>query len=837
MKVLWSKRATLLVSIVFLCLLAFCRQARAQGEFNPNLGGMLNPKIDKPGEPFCYFWHPTDILGTLYAPVASEVTPEGYIYNGFGDLMFFTGNPPRPVHQRIRTLYKGYLPLIEYSVRRQGVTYEFAMFAADLGGALEGLPVNFVEVAVKNDTAEERTAFLSSGYRFSGPRSGLEHIADYRFHQRFDLIPKSLTEDQTGYDSNWQYSLTSDALVRNDRILYWFPSNPAPYQLSLTLFDKGFRMVRFFGGEISANPHPKFSGVDAHTPMGFVTYRVHLKPGESRSLVFKYPVVPIPQDSEKAKAIQEASFDHYFDRTVSFWENLVGNRVPLAFPEDKVQDALVANIIYSLLAIDKVGDNYITNINKFQYHGHWSGGYTTSYIDMALDYMGLNDIAKRAELYSLKTQGPSGEWGDPKIGYWGTIGEIFWMWGRHYLLTRDQAFLTQIYPSVTRGVEWLEEITQKDPLGLLPPTTLDDDEMLKDCHFTGENLRALHGLRYAIMMAKAMGNQQDAQHFETFYKRYREAFDRQLANQTAKTGGYIPPSLDRTTKGNDWDNLLLLYPTPLFKPFDPRVTATLRKTRSEYAEGILTYVIPYPVAKEGSQYVFNTTRVLHYWQTPNNSENELVRDDPQDQKWAVEDLYALLLHTSSAQATQEYGAYPWGTRDFSLSTNIMPDMVTSARLVLLMRDMVVREDQQDLYLFSAISPAWVKPGDTIRISDAPSDFGPVTALLRSVPQGLIIRITDHFRQVPHHIIIPIPWFLQLSKAEADGKPVRVTDGKLVLSPATHEVRISGKVNGTVRTMSFEQTVEQYKRQYAKRYNEFLRTGLANEPNSARGNSN
>ena len=38
-------------------------------------GGMLDPALDTPGEPFSYFWHPTDVIGALFAPVASELGP------------------------------------------------------------------------------------------------------------------------------------------------------------------------------------------------------------------------------------------------------------------------------------------------------------------------------------------------------------------------------------------------------------------------------------------------------------------------------------------------------------------------------------------------------------------------------------------------------------------------------------------------------------------------------------------------------------------------------------------------------------------------------------------
>jgi hypothetical protein len=79
------------VSLAFLCTVSPALRLDAQ------TGGMLDPAIDSPGEPFSYFWHPNDTIGTLFAPVATEITPEGYLYTGFGELMFFVGNPPEPV--------------------------------------------------------------------------------------------------------------------------------------------------------------------------------------------------------------------------------------------------------------------------------------------------------------------------------------------------------------------------------------------------------------------------------------------------------------------------------------------------------------------------------------------------------------------------------------------------------------------------------------------------------------------------------------------------------------------------------------------------------------------
>ncbi|NQT17277.1 MAG: hypothetical protein HQ582_31270, partial [Planctomycetes bacterium] len=248
-------------------------------------GGMVDPAIDVPGEPFSYFSRPTDVVGALYAPVASEVTPEGYVYTGFGELMFFVGNPPEPVDVRIKTLHRGYLPVVEYHLVRHGVRFRFRMFAADLGGPLAGLPTNFVNVELTNPTDHQRTAFLSSAYRFTPPRTTLYTRADYRFGQRMDLIPKDLVAGQTKHNPAWVYSFTKNALVRDGRVLYLFPTDPQPHLAALSQSDYGLRTLRYLSGEVQERPILQYD--TPQTPMGLVMYRVSLQPGETQTLTFK----------------------------------------------------------------------------------------------------------------------------------------------------------------------------------------------------------------------------------------------------------------------------------------------------------------------------------------------------------------------------------------------------------------------------------------------------------------------------------------------------------------------------------------------------------------------
>jgi hypothetical protein len=241
-------------------------------------------------------------------------------------------------------------------------------------------------------------------------------------------------------------------------------------------------------------------------------------------------------------------------------------------------------------------------------------------------------------------------------------------------------------------------------------------------------------------------------------------------------------------------------------------------------EGISAFVWPDAIAKTAEGYVFDTRPRLHYWHTPDNSENQLVRGDPEDQELTVKDLYALLLHTSSTHATQEWGAYPWSTRDIP-DWNLLPDGSTTGVGIELLRNMLVREYKNDLYFFSAVSPAWMQPGKTLAAVNEPTVFGPVTAILRTNSDGWDVELSNHFRQAPAHVIIRIPWFYEAQQAEADGQRVQAKEGELILAPGTHEVRVKGRMKPGVAPLSFEHAVDNYKAEYKKRYQEFLRTGL------------
>ncbi len=121
---------------------------------------MVSPSIDQPGQPFSYFSKPTDEIGVMGAEAATEITPEGYLRTGFGELMFFAGPELEPTSVRIRTLEQGHLPIVHYEFARDGIVYRFTLFAATLNGKDNGPLVNFIRVEMTEHLAPAHACHL-----------------------------------------------------------------------------------------------------------------------------------------------------------------------------------------------------------------------------------------------------------------------------------------------------------------------------------------------------------------------------------------------------------------------------------------------------------------------------------------------------------------------------------------------------------------------------------------------------------------------------------------------------------------------------------------------------
>jgi hypothetical protein len=753
---------------------------------------MVSPSIDRPDQPFSYFSHPTDEIGVMDAEAATEITPEGYLRTGFGELMFFAGPELEPTSVRIRTLEEGRLPIVNYEFERDGVDYRFVLFAATLEGKPEGRLVNFIRITMKNQSSQPTRAILATGIRYDAPNNTGAAHGDNRFDRpREGKFPGDYRQLGEPFSHLWVYSFDSGRFLRDGRLLYTFPDGYA---------SRGFTLHGHYNYPQDVSKPSKLQ-VDATVPVGIVTYSELLAPGHERVLEFKMPVVPTINASAIAQ-IEQTSFDQAHLQIVEFWTRILGQGMQISLPEQKPVETFYANLVYDLIARDHIGPDYIQTVNKLHYHSF----YLRDGADIvhSYDVTGYPEIARQDLEFFAKSQKPDGNFLSQPQQYDGW-GEAVWGYSQHYRITHDKAFAEWALPQIARAVDWLKHARAADPLHIMPASDVRDNEFVPG-HLTGYNFLALSGLKVAIEMAYDTGHSDLAKSWQSEYDDYHQAFFKVLEERASENNGYIPPALDGQKGGYDWGNLLAVVPEPTLDPHDPRVTSTLKATQAKYAEGIMTYA---------------NGEFLHHYLTIKNTMTEVVRGDPEDQQQALKEFYALLLHTSSTHAGFEFAILPWGDRNFQ--DNLAPHGWFAAEYRTLLRTMLVREEAGQLHLLSVVSPEWIGKGKAIIVNNAPTNLGKVDFRLEqpSANEAILFLKTD-FTDDPHDIVVHLPWFVDLKSASADGKPVQPASGTLAVAPTTKELRLHWTVKPSTPPLSYARAVEDYKAEYARRYQTLMR---------------
>lgn len=747
--------------------------------------GMVNPDIDKPDEPFSYFSFPTDVIGFKDSTEGTEITPEGYLYTGYGELIFYYGDIPVAVNQRVKTYYKGNLPIIQYKFEDQGVRYSVTAFAHTVDGTPEAELINFIRVQFENLTQDPRAVFWTVGTRYTGQIGTPWAWSDYRFPR--PIKPAKVGQfEQRGevFSRDWKYGFEDGMMIRDGKVFYLFPMD-VPSTKLITL-KTGYSDHYWENTQLLPT-----------TPVGLVKFKLKLEPRQKKSFDLKMPYRPLPVADAVLDAVKKAEFDDYFDRTVKFWENIFADGMQISVPEEKVINTFKTSLVYDLIARDKIGDDFVQKVNEFHYDAFWLRD--SAYIVRGYDVTGYHKTAEQCLAFFLKWQNESGNFVS-HTGEYDGFGQSLWAIGQHYLITGDKDFARRYFPAVEKAMNWLTEERKKDPLHIMPSVhDLKDNELIQG-HVTGHNFWALGGIKHAIAMAQGLGETEKAEQFKRQYDDYMEHFKLALNAAAQKAGGYIPPGLDGQG-GHDWGNMMAVYPIQTLDPCDPLVTKTLQVMRGKYKEGLMTF-----------------NGLLHHYLTMKNTETEVIRGGQQQ---VLDEFYSILLHTSSTHAGFEFAITPWGDRDFHW--NLTPHGWFAAKFRTLLRNMLVREQGNELHLFSVISPTWVKQGEKISVKKAPTNFGTIDFSLEFEKDSAKLKLRSEFRKQPDKIILHIPWFANIEQVKADGRKIEPKDGVIVLEPDTKDVTIDGRIE-PIDTLNYEYYVEKYKEQYRKKYEEFLKNG-------------
>ena len=518
--------------------------------------------------------------------------------------------------------------------------------------------------------------------------------------------------------------------------------------------------------------------------MGVVRYRRELRPGQAFAAVFKMPRVPVASSQEAfLKKLREADYGQYRRKTVEYWRTLFAAGSQFEIPERRVNEAIRGSLVQLMLATRQRGGQ------RFQTSGlPYANFFMIDFIDMRMCYdaMGQPAFARQNFPQIFRRQMKDGLFCDTSLSHgkrlWSSHGHMIHSLAHHCLMTRDWMLAREIYPRLEQAIQWVDRARKQDKYGLMPPAWPYDAEMIKG-RYTSHNLWTLLGLRSAVRLARKLGNEADVLAWSKMHDEY-EADVLKAIQATCGAHGYVPTGLYEFITGSasrrgfreyqtnqDWENLVLSTPTEVLAPQDPRVGATLEKMhRLKYREGIMTY-------RNGMH--------LHQYLTTNVTNQHIVRGE---QKQALLDLYHILLHCGSTHEGYENMVAPWTRILISVPP---PHAWAAAKITLLIRNMLVlahggraglNPGQRDLLLFSVFSPAWAEPGQQIVIRNARTEFGRVNAAMKFHPDGATVTFDNKLHTRPRHLVVRIPYFVELTGFRADAtSSVRIGD-TIRLSP-------------------------------------------------------
>ncbi len=607
-----------------------------------------------------------------------------------------------------------------------------------LATPVDGLAVDFVRVTMRNLTGTARRATWGVGVRKSGgPRLTPQGAPYFRY-----LAPSGTPNGFYAQPGQVQspvarYAVTGAAIVR---------AAPGPREALVALPP---------GGRPAPRPAPCAKRT---TVCARVTYARALGPRAAAELVFKWPAVPVAAPGPALADIARLGYGAARQRVRRSFDATFAAAIRLRLPEPAVADAFTAGLVQILTSRYRLpAGDWVQAVNDLQYHAFWLRD--AAIMTNALDLAGLAGPAREDLDYFSRWQGPDGLF-ISRRGQYDGIGQALWALGRHAELTGDAGFARTELAAVGRAVDWISTRTAGDRLGLLPAGDPGDDEYLAG-RLAGDDFWAVAGMDEAVKLAALAGRPDLAGAWQALAAALRADVARAARAAAAANRGAVPPALDRPG-GRDWGNWWVAYPDGPLDPADPVVTATIRRARAGFREGIATYA--------GALHDYTGFRIF---------ETELERGD---QAAVVGGLYSELAHATGTLGGFESDIRPGGKR--SSAANLTPHGTYSGELVTLIRNMLVRDDPAGrLVLLGAVPGGWLAPGKVISVGGAPTRRGRVSFVLRARTGGATL---DWSAPRGATLTWPVPYAARRFRAAAG----RLAGGVLTLPGASGSLAVT-----------------------------------------------
>ena len=213
--------------------------------------------------------------------------------------------------------------------------------------------------------------------------------------------------------------------------------------------------------------------------------------------------------------------------------------------------------------------------------------------------------------------------------------------------------------------------------------------------------------------------------YDDFFATFRRAAERD-ARTDAHGNRYVPISMradaNISPQKAQWAFLHAVFPGKVFAADDPLVLGNMAMLRDAEAEGLVRDTGW--VAKGVWNYF--ASFYGHGWLWLGHGRK------------AARTLYDFADHASPLLVWREE-QMPVGEGDAVCGD--MPHNWASAEFIRLVRHLLILERGEELHLFEGLPPAWIRPGKSVRVRGAVTEFGPVSLELRVAADGSTATLT------------------------------------------------------------------------------------------------
>ncbi len=458
-----------------------------------------------------------------------------------------------------------------------------------------------------------------------------------------------------------------------------------------------------------------------------LSYKKMIPAGGTESLDF---VVPSGTGAELSfNDIKDLGFDKALELTLKYWKG----RIPLVMniPDKRYSDCFYSSLYYILIMDEE--------------HKLFPGAYeyTSLYLhdavdmDNALDKAGLTEEALAStDHFNYKEGG----------GYVDELGGSIFGLYEHYRLTKDVKYLEAVYPRMRSACELIRKLrgpqmslAKEDPAYGLLPKGVSQDNFKIPAYLYVDDWWAMIGLKAAYESAQILGKADDAKWMKAEYESLHSATIASIEKSMKKNGlPFMPGFADYWPKEmriKDMDHRILgdtqmawAHRPALFPGENMGIPVPMELFKDSYGQywknaGKFSgydggWFVEYEQLFWG--YNFKLAHPLIYL----GMEDVALKSI----EWGIE-------HQSCPGGWME--AMPTkvnskGLREITEGiVGDVPHGWSAAHYILLLRDMLLREDGDKLVLLSCIPDSWLDDGKVIEIKNAPTYFGKVSFRVES----------------------------------------------------------------------------------------------------------